>query len=36
MSSSDGDGGGEEGWTQEIHEQQIVNRFDFMTEQNGP
>jgi hypothetical protein len=36
MSSSNADEGGVEELTQEIHEQQIVNRFDFLTGQNGP
>jgi hypothetical protein len=36
MSSSNADEGGVEELTQEIREQQIVNRFDFLTGQNGP
>jgi hypothetical protein len=36
MSSSNADDDGVEELTQEIREQQIVNRFDFLTRQNGP
>jgi hypothetical protein len=36
MSSLSADEGNVEELTQEIREQQIVSRFDFMTSQNGP
>jgi hypothetical protein len=36
MSSSSAEEIGVEELTQEIREQQLVNRFDFLTEQNGP
>jgi hypothetical protein len=36
MSSSSGDEIPEEDVTQEIWEQQLVGRFDFLTVQNGP
>jgi len=36
MSSSSADEVGEEELTQEIHEQRIVNRFDYLTRQDGP
>jgi len=36
MSSSSVDEVGEEELTQEIREQQIVNRFDYLTGQDGP
>jgi hypothetical protein len=36
MSSSEGEKVPVEEVTQEIHEQQLVNKFDFFTVQNGP
>jgi hypothetical protein len=36
MSTPSADGVGVEELTHEVHEQQIVNRFDYMTTQGGP
>jgi len=36
MSTPNTDEGGVEELTQEIHEQQLVNRFDYLTTQGGP
>jgi hypothetical protein len=36
MSAPSADGVGVEEITQEVHEQQIVNRFDYLTSQGGP
>jgi hypothetical protein len=36
MSTPSADEGGVEELTQEIHEQQIVNKFDYLTTQSGP